>query len=926
MREREFEDWLEEQIPAQPPVAVDARIRAAGNAVLAQRRRSRGPRGWRWGGAAAALIAVATGVWALASAWSSEQSVVVETELAATGAGAFVLAPGTTFERGFWRTRLELLEGEVAVRAGTQPLEVTFPGGSLRLEQGHGVVQVGVVQITDTKDPTMTQSGTNDNVKQRSWRRRAAIVVITLAAGWGTLEYGGTAEDLLEGDKRTLVVEADSTTAGGVKVTPQESVRNPNLRVPTTGASGPTTDPTHEPEAATATEQTFRGQVVDKRTGKPVAGARVAWALKWSSQTSFTARHEQGSTTFGLAEPFAIQIGDTYPQLPGSALLVTESGAATSTDADGIYTLPHCPHEKAALHVAADGYVDAFAPAPTASAERGEEVVPITRLAPARTLTGRFVDPQRSRPRGEPQFMTFGIQLREPELPGWTFEWRQRLAPDFTFEITVGDLESVELVFLTQGYEPVQRAVDLAEGVTHVEVTLEPRPCLFGRVLDHDGRPVPGVNILVKSGKKGWFRTSLDSAGTSTNLQGEYVVNVSGPDGEISAVASGFAPFVHKGIPKDHDEQPFDITLERSEGGSLDGILRDDRGITWSTGGSVWAQLAATGSSSRFDIESDGSFTLSQLPPGSYDLEFVPTLTLREDPLAWAENPKGRAHVRFTMAGVEVQAGERRSLEVRIARGQTVRGLYLDDTGTPVANEPLSLYEPNLVTGKHERQATLDTDDDGSFEFVGVPPGTYAVAVERTSRYQLVTVADRPVEVIFGGNATRVTGTLLKNGRPLARADVGLGRLERSVSEARTDVTSADGRFEFSSASPGRHVFHAVDPLARMAMLAIVDVTEADQDLEIEWPQTEILVRVGGEPLPRDVALRLSAVTIEGVRLEGAVPAAYLQLALRPSEDGRTFHFAGVSAGRYRLETVGGERAIFREFEVSNQNLTVDVQ
>lgn len=921
MREHELEGWLREQIPAEPPADVDARVLNAGNLLMAQRRSSR-RRAWWAAGSAAALITIAAIAWALTAAQSRERTVSVETSLAAVGSGRYTLASGTTFSCGFRLARLEILEGHVSVEPGTEPLEVTFSAGSLRMEQGRGLIRV-----VSQEGPSMNTQRANE----KKWKRRAAIVVVTLAAGWGILEYGDNSERLRTGETVTLAVEVDADVPGGLRVTkhdgaaheasdrsPQPGIAEPTRAVPET--PGPTVEPVGR--------GSFRGQVIDYRTGEPIAGASVVWALSWASQSTLTARHEK-TTAFGLAEPFAIKIGDRYPQLPGSALRVTESGAQTVTDLQGFYTLPRGADEEAAVQISAEGYLTTFErdqATERVDTKPHQEEVRVTRLQRSRSLAGRIVDPRRSTPRGDPSNSALMVLLRQPEFPGWSFEWRLGITKDYTFHVELGELDDVEVLFTAPGYMPARREVELTDGVTQVEVQLESRPHLHGRVLDPQGQPIPGANVLVKSGRKGWFRSSLSEAAVISNRDGEYLVDVSGPDGEISVVAEGFAPLILESLPKYGEDEPFDLRLTRSESGAVVGLLRDDRGFAWATGGAVWGRLASTGSSARVTLQADGTFELLNLHPGTYELAIEPSLVGSESQVsAWGREPKGRAHVKLDVERVEVKAGEMTHVALTVPPGTVVSGLFRTEDGSPIAEQKLALYEPNLLTGDHERLAALVTDDDGRFEFVGVRPGSYAVAVVESSKYQLVTVDDRPVEVHFGSDAEAVRGVLTRDGAPVAGVEVGFGRLERSVSEARTDVTTRSGGFTFSGVSRGRYVFHAVDRQTRMAMLSIVDIYDSAQEIQVEWPVATVLVRVQGESLPTDVVASLTAITVDGVRLEGVVPPAYLTLATVPSQNGREFRFEGVSPGSYRLETLGGERPITRVIDVHNHDVTIDV-
>jgi uncharacterized membrane protein len=165
------------------------------------------------------------------------------------------------------------------------------------------------------------------------------------------------------------------------------------------------------------------------------------------------------------------------------------------------------------------------------------------------------------------------------------------------------------------------------------------------------------------------------------------------------------------------------------------------------------------------------------------------------------------------------------SLRPDSGTGVTVRGTALDETGAVIPEARVGLYSA-------DQEWEGRTDAAGTFQFVGVPPGTYEVQISVTgfvTQFQNIRVGGTdpapisvtlPVRgvpccaddcnqppVIYASAAGKelLTGSILRSDdSPLAGAKVSLSRMsdDKRLAVVRT---TRRGEFRFSDLKPGRY-------------------------------------------------------------------------------------------------------------------------
>lgn len=137
--------------------------------------------------------------------------------------------------------------------------------------------------------------------------------------------------------------------------------------------------------------------------------------------------------------------------------------------------------------------------------------------------------------------------------------------------------------------------------------------------------------------------------------------------------------------------------------------------------------LASANVTRRMVVTDDrGLFAFTGLPVGRY--------TLRFSKASYAATMYGAASVRAQGLTVALADGQRvTDLVATMMRGNVVTGRVVDETGRPVANAAVTVFERVTIGGKTTYRPTTagsrTTDDRGIYRFYGFEPGEWTVAV-----------------------------------------------------------------------------------------------------------------------------------------------------------------------------------------------------
>ena len=247
---------------------------------------------------------------------------------------------------------------------------------------------------------------------------------------------------------------------------------------------------------------------------------------------------------------------------------------------------------------------------------------------------------------------------------------------------------------------------------------------LRGRVVDSDGEPVAAAWVEFHTdGKKNVMFVSLTRTPrhhVTSDVDGRFELT-SVPRAKkvvITAEHSRYASSARKELNLASGPAPSELTLVVGPGATLSGTAFDAQGGPL-IGGRVTLVSSDVGRGTNLGIgigprrrrdlaattDDEGRFRIDAIPAGAYDV------TLKSK----------------TVQVLRLNAGERRSVELRLPREVAISGIVLHDDGTPFPGASIvaTAVEENGATGsggKDQRPRRVKSDERGRFRLV-VPEG-----------------------------------------------------------------------------------------------------------------------------------------------------------------------------------------------------------
>jgi protocatechuate 3,4-dioxygenase beta subunit len=412
---------------------------------------------------------------------------------------------------------------------------------------------------------------------------------------------------------------------------------------------------------------------------------------------------------------------------------------------------------------------------------------------------------------------------------------------------------------------------------------------LTGLVTDTSGGPIAGARV--------------DAAVLARNAHADAAVasTVTGPDGKYALAVGEGEVLVAVNHPDYAPQQRYAevnasgavVDFQLVPGGVIEGVVRDDTAKTPVGDAEVEAQLDRTTlfgevSSHRVTAGEDGHFRITGLRPGAYSLAAHAGELLSATP---------------TVVGLGV-AEQVSDVVILVGRGAAIRGVVVDDAGTPVPNIDVGLLRDNAHGAK--------SDAKGAFALLGLAPGAYAI-VARNDDY----LWTQPARVELGakdveGVRVRVQRGVNVKGHieppqicdvelELAQAAGGL-RFERPTASA-----AADGTFALGPIAPGAYNATAHCPSGDEGTAAVAaKVGMADVAIAVK-PGGSIAGRVvDGKGKPVAGASVNAATGNRTAVVNGMVTSGFAALT---GADG-TFELGGLAAATYRLSVLDRGRPL----------------
>lgn len=608
------------------------------------------------------------------------------------------------------------------------------------------------------------------------------------------------------------------------------------------------------------------GAVRDRRSGVPIASARVALASGGRSLSALT----DGAGRYRIDAP----VGRYYATIsrPGYSTTLEGTDDAEAIDLSRAPSLERDFRIAALLHLRGRVEDETRRPVPGA----------LVRLVP----------------RQAPRLYSLGDLGGAEAGSAWS-----GADGAFTLEVPADEDRSSEwtALALKPGYAlAVLEAVKPGEAAATLAFTLTRGVALAGRVTSQEGEPVAGAAVVIaeSAGFPGFLGAPADSLADAAWMRsaadGTFTTRVRATEHELVVLAPGRSPrSLHGHNPS--DGAPLQVVLDpaveirgRVAGANATGV----------EGLQVYAWRTLMRRPATAATDADGSFALSDLSAGSYQLQIfrdrrplgearsveAPASDLRIDlepagrlqgrvvdarthePLARfevtlerasrpddegvsQEFPTGAAGEepgRFTLldvpygdASLSVRAPgfvERRiegltlgpeaepaELEVALEPGVTLRGRVTSEDGGPLAEASVTAGD-----GEDER-LSAESNARGEYELEGIAPGRavlqFSLAGFRTARRSVDAAEGTRLDVVLT-RGVAVSGVVTAEGKGVAKAYV---QAQSAVAGAESSSTTTDraGRFTLAGLSPGRYTVTARGSDGGEATIADVDVERA---------------------------------------------------------------------------------------------------
>lgn len=418
----------------------------------------------------------------------------------------------------------------------------------------------------------------------------------------------------------------------------------------------------------------IRGTVVD-REGKPAAGAKV-----WVSKLGF---------------------------------LDTSDTRETVADAEGAFAIAAGPGDWGVFAVRGDegGQVDWGAiPRIDAGHDQDPAPVAIKLRAPSR-FRGRLVDAETGEPIAGGRFALDDARRVEVDAQG-------------RFDAPGLEMTNHEAYPLCPGHERRRILFDTTgRPDAELELALPRAGKVVGRVVDGDGRPIPGASVGLRTSGSIFSGSALwEKCGDDGRFV--YEGRAPGRSGRLAARAPGFQDLEREDIAATTDaaaadEVVFTLRPDPRAGPGAKEAARSQRRRTVSgtVAGPEGRPVAGVVVRWGLRIGSDRIPETTTDDRGAFRLEGLP-----DEANVLSVMAKGLAP-----AFPQIEPGGDRVVAVELKPGATIRGRVVDDAGSPIEGADVAPSignpRPNWGGFVYLDELGAKTDRDGRFTLVGLPEG-----------------------------------------------------------------------------------------------------------------------------------------------------------------------------------------------------------
>ena len=440
-------------------------------------------------------------------------------------------------------------------------------------------------------------------------------------------------------------------------------------------------------------------------------------------------------------------------------------------------------------------------------------------------------------------------------------------------------------------------AVAVAAGATaRVELVLTAGGnVVSGTVTDAGGGPVEGALVSaahrVEVQSEGARRVA---AAALTDRDGRYKLTLAAGSYTLSGQRADYLGD-RVAIEVAGVDQIVDLRLV--PGGTVEGVVKDVATGAVVAGATVDAQaeplgwLAGRGRVRSVTSDATGRFSLTGLPPG------VLRLRAQVD----ADGRQSREPLQVSLA-IGEQAPD---VELWLEAAPYLAGRVVDDAGQPIADAQVTV----LAASDAESTAT---DADGRFRVLGVEPGSYRLLPTHRSHRAgaplLVKVADRSITdlVLTMSRSPRIVGRVEPGTAAMVTLDPdgeGVDLAMLGALQLGGTPTAADGSFELSPVSPGRHVVAAKATDGRRGTVTVEVPAVGDAQAVITLEERGSIAGTVRDQRGAAVAGAAVQLRVTGGAVERHVVVNGVDVSADRAITGKdgSFVMKGLDAGRYGL-------------------------
>ena len=360
-------------------------------------------------------------------------------------------------------------------------------------------------------------------------------------------------------------------------------------------------------------------------------------------------------------------------------------------------------------------------------------------------------------------------------------------------------------------------AVTAGQVTTGVNAAMLSNGAISGTVTDAStGNPIAGAYVYVYDSSGYYYQTSA-----TTNSSGVYTTpGLPAGSYTVKFSATGYAPFTYSGtVSVSIGTTTSGINAALTPDGAISGTVTDAAGQINLASVSVTAYDSSGSYVTSTSTASDGSYTLENMVPGTYELEFTPSSGQNYLPQYY--------HGESTLASadpVTVTSGQTTTgIGAGLATGGQVTGKVTDSA----TGQPIQYAYAELLNASGGYVSEVSTAADGTFTLTALPTGTYILyfsASGHVNQYynneSSLSSADQ-ISVTAGSTTSAINAALVPYGAITGTVtDASTGHALQYVEVEAYDTsgqavgsayTSSSGAYTLSNLPPGTYALYFYD-------------------------------------------------------------------------------------------------------------------